>query len=134
MWKNGCIGDVLAKIQNGINCKQNKSGFGNKITRIETIADSEINYKKTGFAQLTQAEMQKAQLEENDILFSHINSPIHVGKTALYKGEEPLWHGINLLRMKPIDEVDAGYFNYFLNLLFCSGYWNRTAKQSVNQG
>ena len=133
MWKNRCIGDVLAKIQNGINCKQDKSGVGNKITRIETIADAEINYEKTGFAQLTQTEMQKARLEENDILFSHINSPIHVGKTAIYKGEEPLWHGINLLRLKTIDEVDAYFFNYFLIFLFQSGYWNRTAKQSVNQ-
>ena len=133
MWKHGCIGDVLVKIQNGINCKQNKSGIGNKITRIETIADAEINFDKTGFSQLSQVEIEKAQLEENDILFSHINSPIHVGKTALYKGEEPLWHGINLLRMKTIDGVDAGYFNYFLKLLFWSGYWKRTAKQSVNQ-
>ena len=133
MRKYGCIGDAVVKIQNGINCKQDKSGVGNKITRIETIADAEINFKKTGFAQLSQVEIEKAQLEENDILFSHINSPIHVGKTAIYKGEEPLWHGINLLRMKTIDDVDAGYFNYFLKLLFWSGYWRRTAKQSVNQ-
>lgn len=133
MWKNGCIGDVLVKIQNGINCKQDKSGVGKKITRIETIADAEINFEKTGFAQLSMVEMEKARLEENDILFSHINSPIHVGKAALYRGEEPLWHGINLLRMKTIDDVDASYFNYFLKLLFWSGYWKRTAKQSVNQ-
>ena len=130
---DGYIGDVLALIQNGVNCKQNKSGMGEKITRIETIADSSFNYDKTGFAQLDEKQKTKAKLEVGDILFSHINSPIHVGKTALYNGAEPLYHGINLLRLRTIKEVDCSYFNMFLVSLFQSGYWRRTAKQSVNQ-
>ena len=130
---HGYIGDVLALIQNGVNCKQNKSGMGEKITRIETIADSSFNYDKTGFAQLDEKQKTKAKLEVGDILFSHINSPIHVGKTAVYNGAEPLYHGINLLRLRTIKEVDCRYFNMFLVSLFQSGYWRRTAKQSVNQ-
>ena len=133
MWTHGSIGDALTLIQNGVNCKQDKSGVGEKITRIETIADSSINYEKTGFAELDQKQKTKAELEVGDILFSHINSPIHVGKTAVYDGKEPLFHGINLLRLRTIDAVDSSYFNMFLVSLFQSGYWKRTAKQSVNQ-
>jgi type I restriction enzyme S subunit len=133
MWTHGSIGDALTLIQNGVNCKQDKSGVGEKITRIETIADSSINYEKTGFAELDEKQKSKAKLEVGDILFSHINSPIHVGKTAIYDGKEPLFHGINLLRLRTIDAVDSRYFNMFLVSLFQSGYWKRTAKQSVNQ-
>ena len=133
MWTRCCIGDVLTLIQNGVNCKQDKSGVGQKITRIETIADSTINYERTGFAELNEKQRAKARLENGDILFSHINSPIHVGKTAIYDGNEPLFHGINLLRLRTIEEVDSSYFNMFLISLFQSGYWKRTAKQSVNQ-
>lgn len=133
MWTHGHIGDVLTLIQNGVNCKQDKSGVGNKITRIETIADSSVNYEKTGFAELDDKQKAKALLESGDILFSHINSPIHVGKTAIYDGQEPLFHGINLLRLRTIEQVDSSYFNMFLVSLFQSGYWKRTAKQSVNQ-
>lgn len=133
MWNHGCIGDVLSLIQNGVNCKQDKSGVGDKVSRIETIADSNINFDKTGFAVLDEKQKAKAILHEGDILFSHINSPIHVGKTAIYDGVEPLYHGINLLRLQTIDAVDSRYFNMFLISLFQSGYWNRTSKQSVNQ-
>ena len=133
MWKHGTIGDVLCLMQNGVNCKQNKSGQGLKITRIETISEAKINYKKTGFASLNDIQKEKAELKKGDILFSHINSSTHVGKTAIYYGEEPLYHGINLLRLKTIEDVDSSYFNYFLCSLFWNGYWKRTAKQSINQ-
>jgi len=133
MWKHGTIEDVLSMIQNGVNCTQDKSGKGHKITRIETIADANINYGKTGFSELDEKQKIKAALVKGDILFSHINSPIHVGKTAIYNGNEPLYHGINLLRLRTIEEVDSSYFNRFLISLFWSGYWKRTAKQSVNQ-
>ena len=133
MWKTATIGDVLSVIQNGINCTQDKSGKGLKITRIETIADANINFNKTGFSNLDDNQKQKAALNKGDILFSHINSPIHVGKTAIYDGSEPLYHGINLLRLRTIEDVDSKYFNFFLQSLFWSGYWRKTAKQSVNQ-
>ena len=133
MWKHGTIGDVLCVMQNGVNCKQNKSGQGLKITRIETISEAKINYEKTGFAYLNEIQKEKAELKKGDILFSHINSSKHVGKTAIYYGEEPLYHGINLLRLNTIEDVDNSYFNYFLCSLFWNGYWKRTAKQSINQ-
>lgn len=133
MWKHGTIGDVLSIIQNGVNCIQDKSGQGHKITRIETIADANINYEKTGFSNLDEKQQEKAALVKGDILFSHINSPIHVGKTAIYDGSEPLYHGINLLRLRTIGDVDSSYFNRFLISLFWGGYWKRTAKQSVKQ-
>jgi len=133
IFKKETIGDVLEIIMNGINCKQNKDGYGEKITRIETIAHRKINYQKVGFAKLTEENKKKYKLINNDILFSHINSPIHVGKTALYNGEEDIYHGVNLLKLRVKKHINVSYFNCFLILLFEDGYWAKNAKQSVNQ-
>lgn len=127
------IGSVVESITNGINCKQNKKGVGVKISRIETIADRKINYQKTGFCKLNENDKKKYKLKKGDILFSHINSPIHVGKTAIYDGDEDLYHGVNLLKIKVKKHISPYYFKYFLDGIFQSGYWKKTSKQSVNQ-
>ena len=129
-FKKETIGDVVELITNGVNCKQNKEGNGVKISRIETIANREINYQKTGFSKLTEADKNKYKLIKGDILFSHINSPIHVGKVAIYNGSEDLYHGVNLLKLRVKNNINPYYFKYFLDEVFQSGYWKRTSKQS----
>ncbi len=132
-WKKSTIGNVLSVIKNGINCEQSKDKLGEKITRIETIAHKIFDFERVGYAKLTESEKERSRLKVGDILFSHINSPIHVGKTAIYEGEEDIYHGINLLLMRTIDDVDPYFFNYFLNHIFQTGYWKDNCKKSVNQ-
>ncbi len=132
-WKKSTIGDVLSVIRNGINCEQNKIPVGEKITRIETIAKKRFDFERVGYANLTESEKERGQLKDGDILFSHINSPIHVGKTAIYEGEEDIYHGINLLLMRTNKDVNPYFFNQFLNHLFATGYWEANCKKSVNQ-
>lgn len=132
-WKKNTLGEVLAVIRNGVNCKQDKSGKGDRISRIESISDATFNLEKVGYASLSEREKKHNLLLKGDILFSHINSPVHVGKTALFESTEPVYHGINLLLMRPIDDVIPTYLEYALKLLFQNGYWRRTCKQSVNQ-
>jgi len=132
-WKKSTIGDVLSVIKNGINCEQNKNPFGNKITRIETIAKKQFDFERVGYANLSEDEKLKSKLKLGDILFSHINSPSHVGKTAIYEGEEDIYHGINLLLMRTKEDIDPYFFNHYLNLLFTTGYWEENCKKSINQ-
>ena len=127
-WKKSTIGDILYIIKNGINCEQNKIPVGEKITRIETIAKKRFDYQRVGYANLTEDEKVRSKLKIGDILFSHINSPIHVGKTAIYEGEEDIYHGINLLLMRTISEVNPYFFNFYLNYLFATGYWEKIVK------
>jgi len=47
---------------------------------------------------------------------SHINSPIHVGKTAIYKPKEKnktIIHGMNLLCIRLQDVINSDFVNYF---------------------
>lgn len=132
-WPVKGIGEVLTIIRNGLNCKQNKSGDGTPISRIETISNAEINYEKVGYSEISEEHKEKFRLGKGDILFSHINSPIHVGKTALVTSDQELIHGINLLLFRTSDEVLPAYLNYYLIYIFKSGYWLQNCKQSVNQ-
>lgn len=96
------LGDLCEFIRNGMNIKQNRSGDGLPITRIETISDGKIDLTRVGYAGLNNGEASKWVLQEGDILFSHINSVEHIGKCALYEGSgQPLIHGMNLLCLRP---------------------------------
>ncbi len=95
------FGSLFQFIRNGMSVKQDKSGDGLPITRIETIADATIDAKRVGYAGVNEEDGRRWLLEPGDILFSHINSVEHVGKCALYRGvPEKLVHGMNLLCMR----------------------------------
>ena len=132
-WQTSSLGDVLATIKNGLNCKQDKSGIGQKISRIESISLASFDLLRVGYAEISDSEKSKFKLIKGDILFSHINSPIHVGKTAVFDADEDVYHGVNLLLMRPVAAVDSAYLEFFLKYLFDTGYWRKTCKQSVNQ-
>jgi type I restriction enzyme S subunit len=132
-WQTSTLGDVLAVIRNGVNCKQDKSGNGERISRIESISDATFDLDKVGYAELSERDKEKNRLLPGDILFSHINSAVHVGKTAVFASDEPVYHGVNLLLMRPKEVVTSAYLDHALKYLFQSGYWRGVCKQSVNQ-
>jgi type I restriction enzyme S subunit len=132
-WQTSTLGDVLAVIRNGVNCKQDKSGNGDRISRIESISDATFDLDRVGYAELSERDKEKNRLRPGDILFSHINSAVHVGKTAVFDCEEPVYHGVNLLLMRPKEVVTSAYLDHALKYLFQSGYWRGVCKQSVNQ-
>ena len=68
-----------------------------------------------------------------DILFSHINSLKHIGKTAYYSAEEPLYHGMNLLLFRCKNNVDSKFFFFLINNTHFIRKCQILAKQAVNQ-
>jgi len=134
-WVSAFYGDVYLSASNGTGGKQNKDGIGIPVSRIETIASENIDYHRIGYlADYDQEKVEKHLLEDGDILFSHINSPIHLGKTALYDGKQILYHGINLLRIV-VDRnvILPKLFNYHCNYTRALGYFSQNAQHAVNQ-
>ena len=124
---------VIAHMKNGVNVKQNKNGVGDRLSRIETISDGNFNFDKVGFAELSSDQKSKYKINKNDILFSHINSLEHLGKTAIYEENQEIYHGVNLLLIRANDLVLPKYLRYFFIFLRNSGYWIINGKQAINQ-
>jgi type I restriction enzyme S subunit len=107
-WSWEMSNDHLEYIRSGISKSQNKDGDGIPVSRIETISDGVVNYNKVGYIPNEQ-DYEKDRLNTGDLLFSNINSREEIGKTAIYRGENPLYHGMNLLRIR----YNTGSFNPF---------------------
>lgn len=133
-WHAAAFGDVLADISNGIPAPQNKESIGIPVSRIETIAAGKVNLSKIGYvSNVDEVEAERYLLAPGDILFSHINSPTHIGKTAIFRSGK-LYHGTNLLRIKTERSVcTPEYFEYYCRYFRSVGEFSINAQHAVNQ-
>jgi len=130
------VGEVFEFIRNGASIKQDENAGGLPITRIETIWNSKVDTNRFGYANIEDDNMfAKYLLEKGDILMSHINSPKHLGKCAVYTGKpNRLIHGMNLLNLRPKKErTFPKYIYYYLNSIYFKPLVMKISNQSVNQ-
>ena len=129
------LGDLCEKMSNGANAKQSDDKIGFPISRIETIWNETIDLGRVKYiVENDAAFVEKYSLKKDDILFSHINSDIHLGKTAIYKNQtKTLIHGINLLLIRFNKEALADFFNYQFRYKRRRGEFISIAQKSVNQ-
>ncbi|MEM2112464.1 MAG: restriction endonuclease subunit S, partial [Candidatus Bathyarchaeia archaeon] len=135
-WEVVRLGDVLELLRNGLVFRQNKDKKGIPVTRIETISEEKIDSQKVGYIEgISEKEISEYRLQIGDILFSHINSIEHIGKTAIYNGEPPmLLHGMNLLLLRPKKSlVEPNYLLCQLRHLRAKGLFRNMSKKAVNQ-
>ena len=129
------LGDVLLASGNGMNTPQDDTGEGVPVTRIETIWNGTIDASRVKWSTPDPEKAERHFLKPGDILFSHINSPDHIAKSAIYEGEpSPLLHGINLLRLQPNREsVDPHWILYLLKSKTVRDLFRVRCKKAVNQ-
>lgn len=134
-WEIVALGDIVEKMTNGASVQQFEEKNGYPISRIETIWNQTIDLDRVKYIKENDpAFVEKYAIRENDILFSHINSDPHLGKTAIFKLKNfTLIHGINLLLIRASQKVYADYLNYQLIYLRRTGIFARIAQKSVNQ-
>lgn len=134
-WPLQPVGNLLLMIRNGCTVEQNTEGRGFPVTRIETISAERINPARVRYVELEDSEVRKWRMMSGDILFSHINSEPHIGRTALYEGEpHVLIHGMNLLLMRPdIATVQPRYLLELLRMPAIRVALRQRCKRAVNQ-
>jgi type I restriction enzyme S subunit len=125
-------------VRNGLSVKQEDGKTGIPITRIETIWNSNIDKDRFGYADITEEKLKDIErylLNEGDILMTHINSPKHLGKCAIYNNKpKKLIHGMNLLCLRPNAEIlFPKYAMYFFSSSPFRSIIPRISNQSVNQ-
>ena len=129
------FGELFQFMRNGMSIKQDKSGDGLPISRIETIADSSIDPARVGYASLSFDTCKDWLLQEGDILFSHINSVEHIGKCAVYRGvPAQLVHGMNLLCFRPDPtQVTPEFAKYLIRSTSFRNRLSNFVNKAVNQ-
>ncbi len=128
-WMKLPLNVLLDSITNGLVLNQNGDHKGYRVTRIETISDGTINLERTGFIECTE-DLSNYKLNIGDILFSHINSMAHIGKSAFIDREYDLYHGMNLLRLKPNKKMNDPRFIF---LLFGTPYFRSQVRAKANK-
>ncbi len=130
-WKEVLFASNLERLENGATYNTNDKD-GVPMSRIETISTGRIDYTKVGHCSTPQ-KIEHYIMRYGDILFSHINSLKHIGKTAYYSAEEPLYHGMNLLLFRCKNNVDSKFFFFLINNTHFIRKCQILAKQAVNQ-
>lgn len=113
-WEVSRIKNIATGFSNGTSVTQladEDSQYA--VTRIETISTGKINYDKVGYVPFFEG-INKYLLVKGDILISNINSLERVGNSAMYMGEQTLYHGMNLLRVHTNERMFATYLHYYL--------------------
>lgn len=135
-WRVTTLGSVLIRMTNGVNINQIDlcSADALPISRIETIANEKIDFSHVKYCIPSTEQKQKYILKKGDILFSHINSDKHLGKTAIYMDDAPLIHGVNLLLLRSDDNLyHSKCLYYLLKYYRYTGVFLNLAQRAVNQ-
>lgn len=131
------VKDVTDFVRNGANIKQDKQCLsGIPITRIETISNSQFNWDKFGYANITDDKYHDYYLKDKDVLLSHINSAKFLGRSVLFeqKDANPIIHGMNLLclRFKQTKYIPS-FFVWYSKSQIANNYFAENTKKAVNQ-
>jgi type I restriction enzyme S subunit len=129
------LGELLTDIRNGLVVEQEKELPGIPITRIETISKGTVDMDRVRYVRDTAGKsLDNFWLKKGDILFSHINSDLHLGKTALVLSDAPLLHGMNLLRLRvDSSRLRSKYLHHWLDYCRRTGVFMAIAQHAVNQ-
>ena len=109
--------DIVCELKYGTSEKSSSVGkiavlrMGN-ITNVGTIDYSNLVYSSND------EDIEQYSLEKNDLLFNRTNSSEWVGKTAIYKEEQPAIYAGYLIRIRPL-LISSDYLNTVMN----SGYY-----------
>ena len=127
-WKRECLGAQLELIRNGYSGQQVNQFTNFPVSRIETISDGTIDLNKVGYVDFIPYSYL---LQSGDLLFSNINSLKHIGKVAQVSEATRLFHGMNLLVLRPTKGVDKKFL--FYKLINAKPWFEKIASQAINQ-
>ncbi|AEH01971.1 restriction endonuclease subunit S [Lacinutrix sp. 5H-3-7-4] len=134
-WVETDLDTVILRMTNGSSLKQEEEPFQGSlpISRIETIWNETIDLDRVKYVDASEDDIEKYGLQKGDVLFSHINSDKHLGKTAVFNLDQTIIHGINLLLLRAMPQFDGDLLNYILRHYRFSGKFIEVAQRSVNQ-
>jgi type I restriction enzyme, S subunit len=115
-WKEVTIRDLVTEVKYGTSDKASYEG------KYPILRMNNITYKGGwDFRDLKRINMPEKELPKylvckGDILFNRTNSKALVGKTAVYRQDEPMIYAGYLIRVRPNQQNNSEYIAAYLNL------------------
>ncbi|MCH6272110.1 restriction endonuclease subunit S [Escherichia coli] len=130
-WIEGKLGEFIKKPSYGTSSKSNKEGLI-PVLRMGNLQGGKLDWTDLVYTSDT-IEIEKYKLEYNDVLFNRTNSPELVGKTAIYKSEQPAIYAGYLIRVQCLPDLNPDYLNYHLNSILGRQYCYSVKSDGVSQ-
>lgn len=128
----GFLKEVVEGVEYGSAAKSKKQGKV-PVLRMGNIQNGRFEWDDLVYTD-NDEEIKKYLLKKDDVLFNRTNSPEWVGKTAIYKGEQPAIFAGYLIRINGKENaLDPNYLNYFLNSQIAKNHGNKVKSFGVNQ-
>ena len=130
-WEWCKLEDIVCELKYGTSEKSSSVGkitvlrMGN-ITDIGTIDYSNLVYSSND------EDIKQYSLKKGDLLFNRTNSSEWVGKTAIYKKEQPAIYAGYLIRIRPI-LIFSDYLNTVMNSSYYRNWCYNVKTDAVNQ-
>lgn len=131
-WEMGVVGDLLQSANYGTSEKAGENGGAIPILRMNNITYSgEWDFKSLKYVDLDEKEIGKYLVRKGQILFNRTNSKELVGKTAVYRRNEPMAFAGYLVRGIVKLDADAEYVGAFMNTPQTKKYLQSKCKNIV---
>ena len=130
-WEWVFVGDIITSPEYGTSKKSLKVGRV-PVLRMGNMKKGLIDWDDLVFSN-DEADNIKYRLTDNDVLFNRTNSPEHVGKTSIFKGNREAIFAGYIIRMNQLPDINSQYLTYYMNSHVARKYSNLVKTDGVNQ-
>lgn len=130
-WRYVALDKLCESFQYGTSKKSMKSGKI-PVLRMGNLQNGEIDWTDLVYTS-DDKEIEKYKLNLGDVLFNRTNSPELVGKTGIYRGEQPAVFAGYLIRIDNFEELESMYLNYCLNATYAKEFCLKVKTDGVSQ-
>lgn len=115
-WKVGTIRDLVSKVNYGTSEKADPEKGRFPVLRMNNITyDGGWDFSSLKFTDFPTEDEDKYLVKKGQMLFNRTNSRELVGKTAVYREEQPMAFAGYLVRAIPNADADIEYISAYLN-------------------
>ncbi len=131
-WNMGVVGDLLESVNYGTSKKASADKKQYPVIRMGNMTYSgELDFSDLKYMDLSDKEKPKHLAYKNQILFNRTNSKELVGKTAVYRNDEPMAFAGYLIRGVANHSASPEYIAAFMNTPQMKNYLRNKCKNIV---
>lgn len=117
-WPLVTVGDLLESATYGTSAKASSTGKLPVLRMNNITSTGMMDLSDLKFMDLPSAELGRYTVQPGDVLFNRTNSPVLVGKTAIYRDGRTMAYAGYLIRLRLNEGNDPEYLAAFMNTAY----------------